>query len=104
MVMKLIFILNTLGQHLRLLCTPETLIHQNLLGWLLENKQWGYAVEGTTKVSFPIVFNALFVVSNSQKYNAQSDDVDNILTTNNTYFTKSNLANAFAWWWIAVGK
>nr|DAZ03300.1 MAG TPA: hypothetical protein [Caudoviricetes sp.] len=64
--------------------------------------QWGTADTKATWIGFPRSFSSVLSVVSGQWYNSHSGDTDNILSWNNSGYTRSAIG-AFKWTWVAVG-
>lgn len=76
-------------------------------GWARDNStgftiQWGTADTKATWIGFPRSFSSVLSVVSGQWYNNHSGDTDNILSWNNSGYTRSAIG-AFKWTWVAVG-
>ena len=76
-------------------------------GWARDNStgftiQWGWAHTKATRIDFPRSFSSVLSVVNGQWYDSHSGDTDNILSWNNSGYTRSAIG-AFKWTWVAVG-
>ena len=76
-------------------------------GWARDNStgftiQWGTADTKATWIGFPRSFSSVLSVVSGQWYNSHSGDTDNILSWNNSGYTRSAIG-AFKWTWVAVG-
>lgn len=76
-------------------------------GWARDNStgftiQWGWAHTKATRIDFPRSFSSVLSVVNGQWYDSHSDDTDNILSWNNSGYTRSAIGT-FKWTWVAVG-
>lgn len=76
-------------------------------GWARDNStgftiQWGTADIKATWIGFPRSFSSVLSVVSGQWYNSHSGDTDNILSWNNSGYTRSAIG-AFKWTWVAVG-
>lgn len=76
-------------------------------GWARDNStgftiQWGTADTKATWIGFPRSFSSVLSVVSGQWYDSHSDDTDNILSWNNSGYTRSAIG-AFKWTWVAVG-
>ena len=76
-------------------------------GWARDNStgftiQWGTADTKATWIGFPRSFSSVLSVVSGQWYNSHSGDTDNILSWNNSGYTRSAIG-AFKWTWVAIG-
>ncbi len=76
-------------------------------GWARDNStgftiQWGTADTKARWIGFPRSFSSVLSVVSGQWYNSHSGDTDNILSWNNSGYTRSAIG-AFKWTWVAVG-
>jgi len=76
-------------------------------GWARDNStgftiQWGWAHTKATRIDFPRSFSSVLSVVNGQWYDSPSGDTDNILSWNNSGYTRSAIGT-FKWTWVAVG-
>ena len=76
-------------------------------GWARDNStgftiQWGWAHTKATQVGFPRSFSSVLSVVNGQWYDSPSGDTDNILSWNNSGYTRSAIGT-FKWTWVAIG-
>lgn len=76
-------------------------------GWARDNStgftiQWGTADRKATWIGFPRSFSSVLSVVSGQWYNSHSGDTDNILSWNNSGYTRSAIG-AFKWTWVAIG-
>lgn len=76
-------------------------------GWARDNStgftiQWGTADAKATWIGFPRGFSSILSVVSGQWYNNHSGDTDNILSWNNSGYTRSAIG-VFKWTWIAIG-
>lgn len=87
--------------------TSNWSVSYGINGWARDNStgftiQWGTADAKVTWIGFPRSFSSVLSVVNGQWYNSHSDDTDNILSWNNSGYTRSAIG-AFKWTWVAVG-
>lgn len=76
-------------------------------GWARDNStgftiQWGTADTKARRIGFSRSFSSVLSVVSGQWYNSHSGDTDNILSWNNSGYTRSAIG-AFKWTWVAVG-
>lgn len=76
-------------------------------GWARDNStgftiQWGFAHTKATRIDFPRSFSSVLSVVSGQWYDSPSGDTDNILSWNNSGYTRSAIGT-FKWTWVAVG-
>ena len=76
-------------------------------GWARDNStgftiQWGTADTKARWIGFPRSFSSVLSVVSGQWYNSHSGYTDNILSWNNSGYTRSAIG-AFKWTWVAVG-
>ncbi|WP_370826934.1 hypothetical protein [Parasutterella excrementihominis] len=76
-------------------------------GWARDNStgftiQWGWAHTKATRIDFPRSFSSVLSVVNGQWYDSPSGDTDNILSWNNSGYTRSAIGT-FKWTWVAIG-
>lgn len=76
-------------------------------GWARDNStgftiQWGWAHTKATRIDFPRSFSSVLSIVSGQWYDSPSDDTDNILSWNNSGYTRSAIG-AFKWTWVAIG-
>lgn len=76
-------------------------------GWARDNStgftiQWGWAHTKATRIDFPRSFSSVLSIVSGQWYDSPSGDTDNILSWNNSGYTRSAIG-AFKWTWVAIG-
>lgn len=76
-------------------------------GWARDNStgftiQWGWAHTKATRIDFPRSFSSVLSVVNGQWCDSPSGDTDNILSWNNSGYTRSAIGT-FKWTWVAIG-
>ena len=82
-------------------------VSNGINGWARDNStgftiQWGTADTKARWIGFPRSFSSVLSVVSGQWYNSHSGDTDNILSWNNSGYTRSAIG-AFKWTWVAVG-
>lgn len=80
-------------------CSRLLIARDNSTGFTI---QWGTADTKATWIGFPRSFSSVLSVVSGQWYNSHSGDTDNILSWNNSGYTRSAIG-AFKWTWVAVG-
>lgn len=76
-------------------------------GWARDNStgftiQWGWAHTKATRIDFPRSFSSVLSIVSGQWYDSPSGDTDNILSWNNSGYTRSAIGT-FKWTWVAIG-